>query len=106
MYVMGMLAISALMGCPFVAHAQVASSTATTLTVTGAVKRGQTITVTAIVSGDHSIYLASEGSCNVFFANTISIYDGDTEIGSISATDLNSTNIKLKDGPPLQPNCP
>jgi hypothetical protein len=103
-----MLTVSALLAlaCPLVASAQSSSSTTTTLAVTGVVKRGQTITLTAVVSGDHSIYLASEGFCNVFFANVISIYDGDTWIGQAPATDENSTGIKLADGPPLQPTCP
>lgn len=56
--------------------------TTTTLSVSGKPNRGATVTLTATISGDQTVYNAVAGTCNAYPANTITIYNGNTQIGT------------------------
>jgi hypothetical protein len=104
-HLVGKLLVSALAICPFAVQAAGATPTTTTLSVTGKVARGQTIQITVKLVGTHPVYLSGQGICNLYLPNSIAVFDGQTGIGSTAATDLNTPDLTIKTGAPIQPNC-
>lgn len=77
--------------------------TTTTLTIAGKVARNQTVTLTAKITGYHTIFDTTQTICNLFQPNTITFYDGNTVVGTAFATQLNSTDIRIAAGPASGP---
>jgi hypothetical protein len=65
--------------------------TTTTLSVTGKPVRGATITLTAVISGDQTVYNPAVDQCNAYPANVITIYNGNTQIGTAQLINSNAT---------------
>lgn len=87
-------------------RAQSTNQQAITLAINGIVAPGQTVTLTATVTGLHKITLLSHANpnCNVNPITTVSISDGSAVIGTVWANETNSTNVTYQTSPGLQTN--